>query len=107
MKSRTSCNIHKAILYHFDHFGARTFNVVDFPVLEGGRVLGGVAVAARERVVAALRPDVGVESEPGRKYLIVEVLSYNSPYKNPPNKRILDEEEERRNRSSQPGGPSG
>ena len=51
--------------------GARTFNIVDFPVLEGGRVLGVVAVAARERVVAALRPDVGVESEPGGMYLII------------------------------------
>jgi hypothetical protein len=34
-------------------------------------------------------------------------LSYNSPYKTPHNKRMLDEKEERRKRPSQPGGSSG
>jgi hypothetical protein len=33
--------------------------------------------------------------------------SYNSPCNPPHNKRVLDEEEERRNRPSQPGGSSG
>jgi hypothetical protein len=34
-------------------------------------------------------------------------LSYNSPNNPPHDKRILDEEEERRNRASQPGDSSG
>jgi hypothetical protein len=43
--------------------------------------------------------------ETGGKYLIIRSL-INSPYNPPHNKIILDEAEERRNKSSQPGGSS-